>query len=475
MAPERWLVVGHGSVGAFVAERLAQTGSSVAVLDPAPRLPIVSGTAVTKVESGAYDCVVSCVPPDVAETVPATVAGALAADGLFFDWNTVSPEVKRRIAAAVPAGAVDVALLDSVDAGNGRRPRLAVSGDGSGRGGELLAGAGFDVVDAGPDVGQAAALKYLRSLFMKTLEALVLEFSALAAELDPDGIVRASVTNNLGPGLPRSWTPRLHEPRPCSPAGERARRRGRVIRGSGNAVRSRCGRRRRAAPGRRRLAGERRRRTPPPRSSRAISGVCSGTPDARRRPRQPVRLARRRAQTAARYGADVVRWQGDPELLASADVVAHVTTKVDAALIEAMPACRVIARFGTGLDTVDRDAAERAGIAVVGVRDYCIPELASHTLALAFTLARRIRELDGIEAGWDQVPRPRRSRAGAVRRSSASARSEPPSRRPSRGWASTSSPSRAARTSRSSRRDARLARGGAGVGRARAPPRRAHG
>jgi D-3-phosphoglycerate dehydrogenase len=108
-------------------------------------------------------------------------------------------------------------------------------------------------------------------------------------------------------------------------------------------------------------------------------------------------------ETAARYGARVVRWQGDPELLASADVVAHVTTKVDAALIEAMPACRVIARFGTGLDTVDRDAAERAGIAVVGVRDYCIPELASHTLALAFTLARRIRELDGIQAGWDQV------------------------------------------------------------------------
>ena len=45
-------------------------------------------------------------------------------------------------------------------------------------------------------------------------------------------------------------------------------------------------------------------------------------------------------ETAARFGARVVRWQGDPELLASADVVAHVTTKVDAALIEAMPACR---------------------------------------------------------------------------------------------------------------------------------------
>src|SRR5262249_38037575 len=76
---------------------------------------------------------------------------------------------------------------------------LAVSGAARRRGGELLTGAGFDVVDAGPDVGQAAALKYLRSVFMKTLEALVLEYSALAAELDPDGIVRSSLTNNLGP------------------------------------------------------------------------------------------------------------------------------------------------------------------------------------------------------------------------------------------------------------------------------------
>jgi len=197
-AGSRWLVVGHGSVGSFVARRLASTGSSVAVLDPAPRLPIVAGRVVTDVDQGAYDCVVSCVPPQAAESVPATVSRALGAGGLFFDWNTISPEAKRRIAAAVPAETVDVALLDSVDGGNSSRPRVAVSGAGGARGSELLAGAGFDVVDAGPEVGQAAALKYLRSVFMKTLEALVLEFSALAAKLDPDAIVRSSLANNLG-------------------------------------------------------------------------------------------------------------------------------------------------------------------------------------------------------------------------------------------------------------------------------------
>ena len=120
---------------------------------------------------------------------------------------------------------------------------------------------------------------------------------------------------------------------------------------------------------------------------------------------------------AARYGAEVVRLEEDAALLGSADVVAHVKTKVDAALIAELRSCRVIARFGTGLDTVDRDAAARAGIAVVGVRDYCIPELASHTLGLAFALVRRLGPLSVIDAGWDAVvgsiPLPG-SRAAAV-------------------------------------------------------------
>ena len=196
-AAPRWLVVGHGSVGSFVARRLADAGAAVDVFDTAPRLPIVAGTAVVTMDRGVYDCTVSCVPPDAAPEVAETSAAALVPGGLFFDWNTVAPEVKRRIAAAAGAGTVDVALLDSVD-GASRRPRLAVSGPAAGCGAELLTGVGFDVVVAGPEVGQAAALKYLRSVFMKTLEALVLEFSALASGLDPDGIVRSSLTNNLG-------------------------------------------------------------------------------------------------------------------------------------------------------------------------------------------------------------------------------------------------------------------------------------
>lgn len=108
-------------------------------------------------------------------------------------------------------------------------------------------------------------------------------------------------------------------------------------------------------------------------------------------------------EVAARYGARVERVDDDPSLLATAEVVAHVKTRVDAGLIASLTGCRVIVRFGTGLDTVDRDAAARAGIAVVGVRDYCIPELTAHTLGLAFALVRRLAALDGLDAGWDEV------------------------------------------------------------------------
>jgi D-3-phosphoglycerate dehydrogenase len=109
---------------------------------------------------------------------------------------------------------------------------------------------------------------------------------------------------------------------------------------------------------------------------------------------------------AAELGGAVEAWGGEPERLASAEVVAHVRTRVDSELIAAMHACRVIARFGTGLDTVDLEAAAEAGISVVGVRDYCLPELTSQTLMLAFALVRRLGETAGrLDATWATVAR----------------------------------------------------------------------
>jgi 3-hydroxyisobutyrate dehydrogenase-like beta-hydroxyacid dehydrogenase len=193
----RWLIVGHGSVGASLAERLHAAGVDVTVVDPSPRLPVTTGEHVSTPGPAAFGYAISCVPPGAAEEVAPLAAAALSEGGLLFDWNTVAPAVKQRIAEATSASTVDVALLDSLDGGAGA-PFLAVSGPDADRGAASLRRLGFDVDVVGSEVGQAATLKYLRSIFMKSLEALALEFASLASGFDGGGTVRKSIERNLG-------------------------------------------------------------------------------------------------------------------------------------------------------------------------------------------------------------------------------------------------------------------------------------
>ena len=102
-------------------------------------------------------------------------------------------------------------------------------------------------------------------------------------------------------------------------------------------------------------------------------------------------------------GWEIRRWDGSPNPLAAADAVVHVRTRVDRNLITQLTRCRVIGRFGVGLDSVDQAAAAERGVAVVNVRDYCVPEMTAHTLALGFALERRLsgwRNEDWIDADW---------------------------------------------------------------------------
>jgi D-3-phosphoglycerate dehydrogenase len=78
----------------------------------------------------------------------------------------------------------------------------------------------------------------------------------------------------------------------------------------------------------------------------------------------------------------------------AAAVVAQYAT-ISARVIEALPSCRVIARYGTGVDIVDVDAASRHGILVTNVpSDWCENEVADHAMALLLTLARKVMVYD---------------------------------------------------------------------------------
>jgi D-3-phosphoglycerate dehydrogenase len=68
---------------------------------------------------------------------------------------------------------------------------------------------------------------------------------------------------------------------------------------------------------------------------------------------------------------------------------------IGAKVIGALIRCQVIARYGTGVDIVDVDAATRRGILVTNVpNDWCENEVADHAMALLLALARRICAYD---------------------------------------------------------------------------------
>jgi D-3-phosphoglycerate dehydrogenase len=87
---------------------------------------------------------------------------------------------------------------------------------------------------------------------------------------------------------------------------------------------------------------------------------------------------------------------------ADADAVLNTYLPIDATTIARLPKCRIIARYGIGVDNVDVASAASAGITVTNVPDYSIQEVAAHALALILAL---IRKLPGADAkvragGW---------------------------------------------------------------------------
>jgi D-3-phosphoglycerate dehydrogenase len=75
-------------------------------------------------------------------------------------------------------------------------------------------------------------------------------------------------------------------------------------------------------------------------------------------------------------------------------------------VLGALARCRLVIRYGIGVDNVDLEGAKRLGIAVANVPDYCIDEVADHTLALALAVGRQILPtLDRLKAGrWKITP-----------------------------------------------------------------------
>jgi len=75
---------------------------------------------------------------------------------------------------------------------------------------------------------------------------------------------------------------------------------------------------------------------------------------------------------------------------ADADAILTTYAAIDAETVAALKSCKVIARYGIGVDNIDLEAARSAGITVTNVPDYCVEEVADHTIALLLAVWRKI-------------------------------------------------------------------------------------
>ena len=81
-------------------------------------------------------------------------------------------------------------------------------------------------------------------------------------------------------------------------------------------------------------------------------------------------------------------------------------TPITRRVLQALPDCWAVGRYGIGVDNIDVKAATDCGIVVFNVADYCVEEVADHAAALVVASARRVVVLDRhVRAGgWDKPP-----------------------------------------------------------------------
>ena len=96
---------------------------------------------------------------------------------------------------------------------------------------------------------------------------------------------------------------------------------------------------------------------------------------------------------------------GAADLLARADGWIAGLERIDAAVLEAAPRLRVIARYGVGVESVDLEAAARRGVAVTNTPGANAEAVAELTIGLLIALARSIPAASAqVHAGeWPRV------------------------------------------------------------------------
>jgi 3-hydroxyisobutyrate dehydrogenase-like beta-hydroxyacid dehydrogenase len=206
--------IGFGEAGYAIASGLHDAGvsgmSAWDILFPKPqgqKLKQAAEAAGVRCAQSAADAVrgadmiISAVTAASSTEAAQSVASHLAGAPYFLDINSVSPGRKQNSASTLGNAAryVDVAIIAPIYPARHQTPML-IAGPHAKAVAPVLTGLGMKVNDAGAAIGAAAAIKMVRSVMIKGIEALTLECFLAAARAGIVDEVATSMKNNY-PGL----------------------------------------------------------------------------------------------------------------------------------------------------------------------------------------------------------------------------------------------------------------------------------
>ncbi len=209
--------IGFGEAGQAIASGLRGAGieriAAWDILFPEPAgasLKAAGETMGVRMASSAGDAVretdmvISAVTAASSVDAARSVAPHLTGRPYYLDINSVSPGRKQETANLLGDGAryVDVAVVAAIHPARHRTP-LLISGPHAEEISPLLRELEMQLTVVGPEIGSAAAIKMIRSVMIKGIEALTLECFLAASRAGVLEEVTASLKNNY-PTL--DWT-----------------------------------------------------------------------------------------------------------------------------------------------------------------------------------------------------------------------------------------------------------------------------
>jgi len=206
-------LVGYGEVGkilaaALVARHVGPVGAYDVLLRDAGAAPAMRAHAA---EAGVRACdaiaaalatadvVISAVTASQTLAAATEAARAIRPEAWFVDLNSASPGTKKQASRRIEAAGaryVESAVMTSVPPYGIRVPML-LGGPHAAAAAELLAPLGFSVEVASAEIGVASAIKMCRSVFIKGLEAIVVESFTSARRYGVERHVLASLAETF--------------------------------------------------------------------------------------------------------------------------------------------------------------------------------------------------------------------------------------------------------------------------------------